>query len=156
MLNIKGVEFQNILDFPSVFYNFNHYARQLPSPWSLILDLKAYMSYIENDFQGDRIFVHFCSILPINTFEEGVHKVLDGVEEGKEIMFKGEDNFLYSPFTKDFDWISFLIKYRRAFRPLEGASKMPLLPPLIMIEDHYSQVQFSYNYKRYLNDKHYS
>ena len=83
VLNIKGPEFQNMLCFPSIFYNESYVKCDLLSPYFLVENFEQYFQYISYPFFGDRVAVSFCEIQEFTSVESLISTIL----ENKVLMY---------------------------------------------------------------------
>lgn len=142
-LNIKCKEFQNLLCFPSVFYNSHYFKCELSSPYYLIETLEQYSEYTKKPFFGDRIAISFCDILsPQCSLLDRVDRILQG-----DVMIANPNNYLISldTFTGNKPKIKELLEL------LKSSDTR-----LVEVQDTYMFGMFAHNMRRYLEGKHYS
>lgn len=178
-LNIKGTEFQNILEFPSVFFDPNtakythlndsnttlNYSKSTTG-WTLIENFQDYAKFIEDRdkiLQGNLIWVHFCSVHVPASLQDALDAILDV----KEVLVYIDD-CLESPAHTE-DLLGLLRKVRSHFKLVSDSPIIEVVPQhpqpgppkvgplkIVEVEDIYMQGRFAHNIKRFINARHHS
>lgn len=181
LLNIKGTEFQNSLEFPCVFYNptfylhpvsFLHKLRKSApdnnevvirleekvTAWKLINTFKEYVEYTENMSPQDIIYVYLASFPSSSSsscFEEAVNLILD--TQGDSLLYIQDNNYLVEVAGIS-DWISFLRTLRDAYNnSVPSTESSPSTgSPLVTLGQMFVNGRLLRDNTRNLDKRHYS